>query len=77
MMNGRCAVFKTGQVRSHLASQFYKVAIHELGHTQGLPHCPNHSCYMRDVEGGNPTDEEDDFCFLCREYLVRHGWRLK
>lgn len=31
--------------------QFAKVAIHELGHTQGLPHCPVKTCLMRDAEG--------------------------
>ena len=31
--------------------QFYKIAIHELGHTQGLKHCPDKTCFMRDAEG--------------------------
>jgi archaemetzincin len=29
------------------AEQFYKVVIHELGHTAGLSHCKEKSCYMR------------------------------
>ena len=56
--------------------QFWKVAIHELGHTSGLPHCPVKSCFMRDAEGGNPTDEEKEFCPKCRSTLIKEGWRL-
>jgi archaemetzincin len=57
--------------------QFYKVAIHELGHTQGLPHCENKTCYMRDAEGGNPLEEEVDFCKTCKMFLKNRGWVLK
>ena len=41
--------------------QFFKVSIHELGHTQGLDHCEVKTCFMRDAEGRNPTNEEVDF----------------
>lgn len=58
-------------------SQFFKVAIHELGHTMGLPHCPEKTCYMRDAEGGNPTDEEYGFCDRCKIYLKNKGWVIK
>ena len=58
-------------------SQLYKVALHELGHTQGLPHCPVRTCFMRDAEGGNPTDEETGFCPKCKKYLQERGWLLK
>ena len=47
--------------------QFYKIAIHELGHTQGLKHCPDKTCFMRDAEGKNPTNEEKDFCQNCKK----------
>lgn len=57
-------------------AQFYKVAIHELGHTQGLPHCADTSCFMRDAEGGNPLDQEKDFCRSCKAYLKGKNWRL-
>ena len=57
-------------------SQFYKVAIHELGHTQGLPHCPENTCFMRDAEGGNPTDELKNFCKKCKTHLQRKNWKL-
>ncbi len=57
-------------------NQLFKVAIHELGHTFGLPHCPDPACFMRDAKGGNPTDEEKDFCINCRQYLRSYSWRL-
>ncbi len=58
-------------------NQLYKVAIHELGHTQGLPHCPVKSCFMRDAEGKNPIDEEKEFCVKCKKVLLASGWNLK
>ena len=56
--------------------QLFVVSIHELGHTQGLPHCPVKTCFMRDAEGGNPTDEEIEFCSKCKAHLVDRGWAL-
>ncbi len=56
--------------------QHFKVAIHELGHTQGLPHCPEKTCFMRDAEGGNPTDEETDFCVKCKSHLKNKNWNF-
>lgn len=56
--------------------QFYKIVIHELGHTQGLKHCPDKTCFMRDAEGKNPTNEEKDFCNHCKKILKQKGWRI-
>lgn len=56
--------------------QFYKVVLHELGHTEGLPHCATKSCLMRDAEGKNHIDEETDFCIKCKTYLIKKGWIL-
>ncbi|ULQ57110.1 matrixin family metalloprotease [Flavihumibacter rivuli] len=56
--------------------QFFKVAIHEIGHTQGLHHCPVSTCYMRDAEGGNPTAAETGFCPSCKAHLTKKGWGL-
>jgi len=55
--------------------QLFKVSIHELGHTQGLQHCEVKSCFMRDAEGRNPTNEEKEFCFKCKNYLSAKGWK--
>lgn len=57
-------------------NNFYKVAIHELGHTAGLPHCPEKTCYLRDAEGGDPTANEIGFCKSCTAYLKNKGWNL-
>lgn len=54
--------------------QFYKLVLHELGHTVGLPHCKVKTCLMRDAEGGNPLDEEVDFCKNCTSFLRSKGW---
>lgn len=54
----------------------FKIAIHELGHTTGLSHCPEKNCYMRDAKGGNPTDEETGFCSSCKKHLLSKGWIL-
>lgn len=53
----------------------YKVLVHEIGHTEGLDHCPEKTCLMRDAEGGNPLDEETDFCERCKAHLQRKGWK--
>lgn len=58
------------------SQQFYKLVLHELGHTAGLPHCKVKTCLMRDAEGGNPLDEEKDFCLNCNSYLKSKGWQL-
>lgn len=57
--------------------KLYKVAIHELGHTQGLNHCPEKSCYMRDAEGKDHLNEEVHFCEKCKAHLITCGWKLK
>ncbi len=74
---GNACVVSTFRLNKHnLADQFFKVSVHELGHTQGLPHCPNKTCFMRDAEGGNHLDEETGFCSKCRKILACKGWIL-
>jgi len=62
--------------------KLFKVAIHELGHTQGLAmtknkHCPVKTCLMRDAEGKDHLDELDMFCSSCKPILINAGWELK
>lgn len=62
--------------KTNTLDQLFKIAIHELGHTQGLPHCPVKTCFMRDAEGKNHTNELNAFCENCRNHLVSKGWAL-
>lgn len=74
---GRAAVVSSFRLRPRsVSTQFYKVVLHEIGHTQGLPHCLEPTCFMRDAEGGNPTDAETGFCPRCAARLRDRGWQL-
>lgn len=74
---GNACVVSTFRLNQHnIGNQLLKVALHELGHTAGLPHCTTQYCFMRDAEGHNPTDEEKEFCNNCKHVLVKQGWSL-
>jgi len=50
-----------------------KEAVHELGHTYGLKHCPNPRCVMYFSNSLQDTDRKGaDFCILCSEKLKAH-----
>jgi archaemetzincin len=75
---GRSCVASTFRLnKNKRLEQLFKVAVHELGHTQGIPHCPVKTCYMQDAEGKNKTDTEVEFCVKCKAILVKAGWALK
>ena len=75
---GKACVVSTSRLSNkNLSEQFFKVSLHELGHTQGLEHCENKACFMRDAEGHNTTDEEYEFCPKCRSVLIKRGWVFK
>ncbi len=62
---------------THARQRFGKVAVHEIGHTFGLPHCPNRGCLMEDAKGSVLTsDREYDLCADCRKKLIRRGYSL-
>lgn len=71
-----CVVSDFRLSQQNKSQQFYKVVLHELGHTEGLPHCPVKTCLMRDAEGKNHMDEETDFCLKCKNFLIGKGWKL-
>jgi archaemetzincin len=74
---GKACVASTFRLnKERITQQLFKVVIHELGHTQGLHHCPVQTCFMRDAKGRNPTDEEKAFCEKCRKVLIAKGWNL-
>ena len=72
-----CAVSTFRLNKDNLSAQLYKIILHELGHTQGLPHCKNKTCLMRDAEGGNHLEEETGFCETCKSFLKSKGWNLE
>lgn len=56
-----------GAPESLVRERLWKVSIHELGHTLGLPHCPNKGCLMQDAHSTVKTvDDEHDLCTDCR-----------
>lgn len=62
---------------AHARIRLGKVAVHEIGHTFGLPHCPNRGCLMEDGGGSVlTTDREYDLCADCRARLIRTGHEL-
>ena len=49
-----------------------KEAVHELGHTFGLDHCPNEKCVMHFSNSLADTDwKQAAFCSLCRPKLIK------
>jgi archaemetzincin len=74
---GNACVVSTYRLnKTKLAAQLRKLALHELGHTEGLAHCPVKCCFMRDAKGGNHLDEETAFCASCAKFLKSKGWHL-
>lgn len=74
---GKSCIASTFRLKGNQTEKLFKVAIHELGHTQGLTHCPAKSCFMRDAEGKDVLNEETEFCHTCKKALIKHGWNLK
>lgn len=64
--------------KAHLKEDFNKLALHELGHCEGLPHC-NHSetCIMRDANKQNLFPQLTEFCPSCNAHLINRGWHLQ
>jgi archaemetzincin len=74
---GTACVVSTFRLRGkNRMEKFRKVTLHELAHAEGLPHCPDPHCYMRDAKGKDYLDEEIDFCKICKPILIKKGWKL-
>jgi archaemetzincin len=66
---------KKARNAAHAVERLAKVAVHEIGHTLGLPHCPTRGCLMEDAMGKvTTTDRERDFCPLCRALAKKNGF---
>ncbi|MEK7952053.1 hypothetical protein [Luteolibacter soli] len=57
-----------GADEKKLRDRLRKVAIHEVGHVTGLPHCEAAGCVMRDAEASIETVDKESgaFCEPCK-----------
>lgn len=73
-INGGVAVISS--YRPHNRAELFGVMLHEIGHAQGLNHCPDTSCMMQNAKGGNPFRRTHVFCNECKAYLQKLNWKL-
>lgn len=81
-MPGKAAVISTFRLsrpgKISPQTRLERVAVHEIGHTLGLPHCPTVSCLMEDAKGSIKTvDGETEFCRDCLRKLGARSRKLK
>jgi archaemetzincin len=70
---GVVSSFRCGPGRAS-RERLAKIALHEVGHTLGLPHCPTRACLMEDARGQvKVLDRAADLCLRCRAFLDSRG----
>lgn len=80
-LEGPCALVSLHRLRESFyglperreltAERLQKEAVHELGHTYGLRHCPDWRCVMASSHGVELLDVKGaDFCQRCRRAVV-------
>lgn len=57
----------------HLRQRMLTLALHESGHTMGLPHCEK-ECLMKDAGGKMNLDEASTYCPDCHSFLTAKGF---
>jgi len=65
-----------GEAKELFLERLVKEALHELGHSMGLPHCENRKCVMvfsKSIEGVDHKGRE--FCGKCREAIYRKEYK--
>jgi archaemetzincin len=84
-LDGKCAVVSTARLSEEfyglpgrdelLRERLVKEAVHELGHTFGLRHCPDWRCVMTSSHAVERIDVKGaDFCGRCRKSVVADGY---
>lgn len=71
-----CVVSLYRLKKSNRATNYFKLAMHELGHTQSLRHCSTSTCLMKATKDDH-FDQMTDFCPKCKRKLNKVGWTLK
>ncbi len=82
-LGGRASVISTFRLRrrardtEHLRFRVVTTAIHEIGHTLGLPHCTEDRCVMNDAHGSIATVDRSTGHLgpACRRQLERRAPR--
>jgi archaemetzincin len=79
-LEGRCALISLHRLREEfyglparsdlVLERAIKEAIHELGHTFGLKHCPDWRCVMASTHAAERLDVKSaDFCAACAKVI--------
>jgi len=74
-LNADASVVSTKRLHrgKEMDQELIKLAVHELGHNFGLPHCPDKTCIMADAEGHDNFYRETGLCDACRKALTDKG----